>query len=116
MRWAAIATLRQSPDAPSPATLAASVTRFPLVFVSASFLPSCSTSSVLSVLDPATLADEVDVVLEQVLSTSGVERPQVAQTGPVAGGTGRDGRHSEAMGRLLAEMQSVARAHPLGTW
>ena len=30
-------------------------------------------------------------------------------------GTGRDGVHTEAMGRLLAEMQVVARAHPLGT-
>ena len=36
--------------------------------------------------------------------------------GPVSGGTGRDGRHTEAMGRLLAEMQVVARAHPNGRW
>ena len=28
-------------------------------------------------VDPATVADEVDVVLEQVLSVTGVERPQV---------------------------------------
>lgn len=67
-------------------------------------------------VDPASVADEVDVLLEQVLSVSGVERPDVAQTGPVAGGTGRDGRHSESMGRLLAEMQVVARAHPRGLW
>ncbi len=67
-------------------------------------------------VDPADLAAEVDVVLEQVFSVSGVERPDVPQTGPVDRGVGRDGRHTEAMGRLLAEMQSVARAHPLGQW
>lgn len=67
-------------------------------------------------VDPATVADEVDVVLEQVFSVSGVDRPTVPSTGSVAGGTGRDGRHTEAMGRLLAEMQVVARAHPTGLW
>jgi ring-1,2-phenylacetyl-CoA epoxidase subunit PaaC len=29
---------------------------------------------------------------------------------------GRDGRHTPALGQLLAEMQEVARAHPEGTW
>ena len=67
-------------------------------------------------VDPATVADEVDALLEQVLSVSGVERPDVPATGPVGSGAGRDGRHTEAMGRLLAEMQVVARAHPLGQW
>ncbi|MDE0778194.1 MAG: phenylacetate-CoA oxygenase subunit PaaC [Nocardioides sp.] len=67
-------------------------------------------------VDPSTLATHVDVVLAQVLSAAGVEPPTPAQVGPVAGGTGRDGRHSEQMGRLLAEMQSVARAHPSGLW
>ena len=67
-------------------------------------------------VDPATVAAEVDVVLEQVLSVSGVERPAVPRSGPVAGGTGRDGRHTEALGLLLSEMQDVARAHPLGQW
>jgi len=67
-------------------------------------------------VDPAAVADEVDVLLEQVLSVSGVDRPQVPPTGTVGGGAGRDGRHSESMGRLLAEMQVVARAHPSGLW
>ena len=67
-------------------------------------------------VDPAGLAAEVDVVLEQVFSVSGVDRPQVAQVGPVSGGTGRHGRHTEDMGRLLAELQVVARAHPEGLW
>jgi ring-1,2-phenylacetyl-CoA epoxidase subunit PaaC len=67
-------------------------------------------------IDPATVADEVDVLLEQVFSVSGVTRPDVPPTGPVSGGMGRDGRHTEAMGHLLAEMQVVARAHPRGRW
>lgn len=67
-------------------------------------------------VDPASVAAEVDVVLEQVFSVSGIDRPDVPQTGAVGGGTGRDGRHSEVMGRLLAEMQVVARAHPRGLW
>ena len=67
-------------------------------------------------VDPATVADEVAVVLEQVFSVSGGERPQMSAAGPVAGGVGRDGRHTEALSRLLAEMQSVARAHPRGRW
>lgn len=67
-------------------------------------------------VDPAVVADEVAVLLAQVLSVSGVDAPEVPPTGPLSGGTGRDGRHSEAMGRLLAEMQVVARAHPRGRW
>jgi ring-1,2-phenylacetyl-CoA epoxidase subunit PaaC len=67
-------------------------------------------------VDPSQLLSEVDVVLEQVFAASGVERPVVPQVGAVAGGMGRDGRHGEGMGRLLAEMQVVARAHPMGRW
>jgi ring-1,2-phenylacetyl-CoA epoxidase subunit PaaC len=62
------------------------------------------------------VAPDVEVVLAQVLEASRVETPSVAQVGPVAGGRGRDGRHTEALSHLLAEMQSVARAHPQGTW
>ena len=51
---------------------------------------------------------DVDVVLDQVFAVSGVDRPDVA---PMAG-TG----HTEALSRLLAEMQVVARAHPMGQW
>lgn len=66
--------------------------------------------------DPAEVAAEVDAVLAEVLTVCGMETPAVPRTGPVAGGTGRDGRHTEALSLLLAEMQSVARAHPLGAW
>jgi len=67
-------------------------------------------------VDPATVGDEVAVLLEQVFSVSGVDRPETRQVGPVNRGTGRDGRHTEAFGKLLAEMQVVARAHPRGQW
>lgn len=67
-------------------------------------------------VDPSTVAEEVAAVLEQVFSASGVHRPELPQMGPVSGGTGRDGRHTEALSHLLAEMQSVARAHPMGRW
>jgi ring-1,2-phenylacetyl-CoA epoxidase subunit PaaC len=67
-------------------------------------------------VDPAAVHAEVDVVLEQMFSVSGVERPKVPAAGSVSRGTGRDGRHTEAMGRLLAEMQVVARTHPCGRW
>ncbi len=67
-------------------------------------------------VDPATVSDEVEVVLEQVLAVSGVERPDAAPLAGVRGRTGRDGLHTEAQSRLLAEMQVVARAHPQGRW
>jgi len=51
---------------------------------------------------------EVDVVLDQVFAVSGVERPEV---GPMSGRG-----HTEALSRMLAEMQVVARAHPRGLW
>ena len=40
----------------------------------------------------------------------------VAPRARVAGKTGRDGVHTEAMGYILAELQSVARAHPEAKW
>jgi len=51
---------------------------------------------------------EVDVVLDQVFAVSGVERPEVGAM------SGRG--HTEALSRMLAEMQVVARAHPQGLW
>jgi len=65
-------------------------------------------------VDPGTLVDEVDAVVEHVFATSGIERPNLPPSG--TGPLGRQGRHSEAMGHLLAEMQVVARAHPMGKW
>ena len=66
--------------------------------------------------DPEKLRAEVDAVLETVLATATLGRPAGAPMAPVAGKTGRDGVHTEALGYVLAELQSVARAHPDATW
>jgi ring-1,2-phenylacetyl-CoA epoxidase subunit PaaC len=44
------------------------------------------------------------------------EATLVVPDAPFAPGGGRDGRHSEALGHMLAVMQSVHRAHPGATW
>ncbi|RCW46993.1 ring-1,2-phenylacetyl-CoA epoxidase subunit PaaC [Halopolyspora algeriensis] len=67
-------------------------------------------------VDPAELRDEFDDVLGQVLEPAGLRRPEVAPMGRVADRAGRDGVHTEHLGYLLAEMQSLARAHPEATW
>ena len=59
---------------------------------------------------------EVDTVLGTVLAAATLDRPQAAPLAQVAGKSGRDGVHTEAFGYLLAELQSVARAHPDATW
>jgi ring-1,2-phenylacetyl-CoA epoxidase subunit PaaC len=65
---------------------------------------------------PDEIAAEVDVLLGQVFSLSGVDRPEVSPLAAVRGRAGRDGLHTEALSKVLAEMQVVARAHPTGTW
>jgi ring-1,2-phenylacetyl-CoA epoxidase subunit PaaC len=59
---------------------------------------------------------EPDVVLDTVFATAGLTRPDAGAMAPVDRRTGRDGVHTEAMGYILAELQSVARAHPDATW
>ncbi len=66
--------------------------------------------------DPQALRAEVDAVLDTVLATATLDRPDRAPMAAVAGQTGRDGVHTEAFGYILAELQSVARAHPDATW
>ena len=67
-------------------------------------------------VDVRTLRAEVDVVLDTVLATAGLTRPDVGALAAVGGRAGRDGLHTEAMGFVLAELQSVARAHPDAQW
>jgi len=67
-------------------------------------------------VDPATLRGDVDIVLDTVLATATLDRPNTAPMAGVRGRYGRDGLHTEAFGYILAEMQSVARAHPGATW
>jgi ring-1,2-phenylacetyl-CoA epoxidase subunit PaaC len=59
---------------------------------------------------------EFDAVLDTVLATATLDRPAAAPLAAVGGRTGRDGVHTEALGYVLAELQSVARAHPDATW
>ena len=66
--------------------------------------------------DPAGLRGEVGAVLDAVLDAATLDRPGAAPMARVAGKSGRDGVHTEAFGYLLAELQSVARAHPGATW
>jgi ring-1,2-phenylacetyl-CoA epoxidase subunit PaaC len=63
-------------------------------------------------VDPSELREEFDGVLAQVLAAATLALPETAGLGV----TGRDGVHSAELEPLLAEMQSVARAHPGATW
>ncbi|WP_326718356.1 phenylacetate-CoA oxygenase subunit PaaC [Streptomyces sp. NBC_00243] len=56
--------------------------------------------------------DEVLAVLRQVTDAAGLVLPEAA----AVPGHGREGDHTEHLAPLLAELQSVARAHPEATW
>lgn len=64
-------------------------------------------------VDPAELRAECDEVLDAVLDAAHLDRPDVR---PMTGDGGRSGVHTEWIDPLLAEMQEVARAHPVGSW
>ena len=66
--------------------------------------------------DPAGLRAEFDSVLGTVLAAATLDLPDAAPMAQVAGKSGRDGVHTEALGYVLAELQSVARADPDATW
>lgn len=61
---------------------------------------------------PSTLREEWEARVQEILAEAGLEVPQV----PHAWCAGRRGEHSEHLGYLLAEMQSLARKHPGATW
>jgi ring-1,2-phenylacetyl-CoA epoxidase subunit PaaC len=62
--------------------------------------------------DRAALKSAWDSTIDRVLSEATLERPpdRWMQTG------GRRGQHTEHLGRLLAEMQVLHRAHPGAKW
>ncbi|WP_414944582.1 1,2-phenylacetyl-CoA epoxidase subunit PaaC [Amycolatopsis sp. cmx-11-32] len=62
------------------------------------------------------LRPEFDAILDQVLAAATLTRPEIGALAGVSGRMGRDGVHTERMGFLLAELQSVAREHPDATW
>jgi ring-1,2-phenylacetyl-CoA epoxidase subunit PaaC len=67
-------------------------------------------------VDPAGTQDEVDAVLDEVLARATLARPDVRPVGTAGGRSGRQGLHTEYLGPLLAQMQSLARQHPGATW
>jgi ring-1,2-phenylacetyl-CoA epoxidase subunit PaaC len=67
-------------------------------------------------VDPAEIRGEVDAVLDEVLTRATLTRPAVPPAGPLGGKGGRQGMHTEYLGHVLAEMQSLARQHPGAQW
>jgi ring-1,2-phenylacetyl-CoA epoxidase subunit PaaC len=67
-------------------------------------------------VNPAQTREEVDAVLDEVLTRATLARPAVPPAGPIGGRAGRQGLHTEYLGHVLAEMQSLARQHPGATW
>jgi ring-1,2-phenylacetyl-CoA epoxidase subunit PaaC len=67
--------------------------------------------------DPSGARAEFDSVLSTALAAAGgLQWPSGPAMARVSGQAGRDGVHTEAMGYLLAELQSVARSLPGATW
>jgi ring-1,2-phenylacetyl-CoA epoxidase subunit PaaC len=66
--------------------------------------------------DPAETRGAVDAVLDQVLAAATLTRPSRPGAGTIGGRGGRQGVHTEALGHVLAEMQSLARQHPGASW
>lgn len=63
-------------------------------------------------VDSTRLREAFDALVPRLIVDAGLEVP----TGAPAQGGGRLGRHSEALGPMLAEMQVLARAHPGAIW
>ncbi|MFB0836807.1 1,2-phenylacetyl-CoA epoxidase subunit PaaC [Arthrobacter sp. E44] len=61
---------------------------------------------------PSSLREDFDRLVADVLREAELEVPDV----PAAPGGGRQGRHSEYLGYILAEMQVLAREHPGASW
>ena len=67
-------------------------------------------------VDPAATREEVEAVLDEVLTRTTLTRPTIPGIGTIGGRSGRHGLHTEYLGHVLAEMQSLARQHPGATW
>ncbi|MFJ6346485.1 1,2-phenylacetyl-CoA epoxidase subunit PaaC [Pseudarthrobacter oxydans] len=61
---------------------------------------------------PSSLREDFDRLTGEILNEAELEVPDV----PAAPGGGRQGRHSEHLGYILAEMQVLAREHPGASW
>ena len=80
------------------------------------YLDELFTPHPVELVNTASLRPAFDAVLDQVLAAATLERPNVPAKAGVSGRLGRDGAHTESMGYVLAELQSVARALPDATW
>jgi ring-1,2-phenylacetyl-CoA epoxidase subunit PaaC len=67
-------------------------------------------------VDPASTRCEVDAVLDEVLARATLTRPRRPAIGTIGGRSGRQGVHTEHLGAVLAEMQSLARQHQGASW
>jgi ring-1,2-phenylacetyl-CoA epoxidase subunit PaaC len=67
-------------------------------------------------VDPMILRTDFDAVITQLFQRAELPAPDASTLARRGEKTGRDGAHTEMMGSLVAEMQSVARVHPLGQW
>ena len=65
-------------------------------------------------VDVTRLREGFDATLDDALAQATLKRPKADANGFVH--TGKQGLHSEHLGFVLAEMQSLARAHPEGVW
>ena len=63
-------------------------------------------------VDPNALKSDWDTIVDAALAEATLQRPPLGGYVP----EGKQGIHSEHLGYLLAEMQSLARAHPNGVW
>ena len=63
--------------------------------------------------DPSALAAEAHATIAALLREATLTEPAPGAFRPRGG---RSGRHSEHLGRMLAEMQVLARAHPGAKW
>ena len=63
-------------------------------------------------VDVTTLRADWDAIVDAALAEATLQRPALGGYVP----QGKIGIHSEHLGFLLAEMQSLARAHPNGSW
>jgi len=114
-RW--VATLAQGTAESRRRLLAALAELWPLYDELLAPHPVCTEVADAGVgVAPESVRAGAEAVLEQVFAAACVDRPDAAPLAAVRGRTGRDGLHTEALGRMLAEMQVVARAHPMGVW
>ncbi|WP_382310283.1 1,2-phenylacetyl-CoA epoxidase subunit PaaC [Herbiconiux sp. UC225_62] len=85
-------------------------------FVDELFHPDAATDAAGALdgvaVDPEPLRAAFDDRVPRLIADAGLTVPTI----PFARGGGREGRHTEALGPMLAEMQVLARAHPGVTW